>query len=327
MKRILLSALAGLGSLIPICSVANDTVGAQGAGGIEFKKTDDISMEKEVLTISHHRVRVEYEFINRTDHPITERIFFPMPFYSSDNSHCHSGHGGGPLEGFKVWANGKQAATLWTVRAKLPSGEDVTERLKKRGLSDRDIADFKGIVVPCGDENDDSVAVSGAARKSVDYGLKEVWYASYLYYWDQRFPPGSKIKVVHEYIPRIGTDSVRLGFQGESGIKSAQELIARVGRGAEAYCVDNGTYRAAQKSEQAQGESLRYAVVEYVLTTGANWSGPIKDFTLNLEKDGPTDVVSLCFEGKFRKKDSLTLTSHIENFVPKNDLQVLFLFP
>ncbi len=324
MKRILLSALVGSGLLMPICVVANDTVGAQGAGGIEFKKTDDISMEKEVLTISHSRVTVEYEFLNRTSHPITERIYFPMPSYGPDEARCNSGHGGGPLEGFVVTVDGKQIETSRTVRAVLPSGEDVTARLKKHGLSDQDIADYNGIDVLCEGENDDRDAVAEAKKKLARYGLKEAWYVSYVYYWDQTFPAGKRIKVTHEYVPRIGTDSGALNFQGEYGIKSADELAARVGD----FCADKGTFRAAVKSDQEYGGgALKHAVVEYVLTTGANWSGPIKDFTLNLVKDSPDDVVSLCFEGKFRKKDPLTLTSHIENFVPKNDLQVLFLFP
>ena len=153
-----------------------------------------------------------------------------MPFYSSDNSHCNSGHGGGPLEGFQVWVNDKEVETLWTVRAILPSGDDVTERLKKRGLSDQDIADYNGIVVLCEDENDDPDAVADAEKKLANYGLKQAWLVSYVYYWDQKFPPGKKIKVVHQYVPRIGTDSGRLVF-GEFGIKSAQELIARVQHG------------------------------------------------------------------------------------------------
>ena len=58
----------------PIIATANDTVGAVEAGGIEFKKTDEISMEKEVLTISSNLVRVEYEFLNKTTHPTLGRI-------------------------------------------------------------------------------------------------------------------------------------------------------------------------------------------------------------------------------------------------------------
>jgi hypothetical protein len=321
------NAILGLGLLIPVCTDANDTVGAEGAGGIEFKKTDEISMEKEVLTISPMRVRVEYEFINKTDHPITERIFFPMPYYSADNSRCNSGHGGGPLAGFQVWVNDKEIETSLRIRAILPSGEDVTDRLNKRGLSDQDIADYNGIDILCEDQNDDPDAVAQAEKKLADYGLKMPWNVSYVYYWDQTFPPGKRIKVAHDYTPRIGTDSGALSFDKKYGIKSAQELISRVQHGGvQTYCVDDGIFRAAQKGAEAQEDTVRYAVVEYVLTTGANWSGPIKDFTLNLEKGSPNDVVSLCFDGKFTKKDPLTLTSHIKNFVPKNDLQVLFIY-
>jgi hypothetical protein len=308
---------------------ANDTTGAVGAGGIEFKKTDEISMEKEVLTISADLVRVEYEFVNKTNHPIKERIFFPMPFYDADR--CSPGYFG-PIENFQVWVNGKKVNTLWSARARLRSGEDVTERLKNYGLTDKEIVEFHGETVPCGNDADDDVMANTARKSTLDWvklakeGVTKLWQASYVYYWDQEFPPAKTIHVAHEYFPFAGRDSATIDFvDPQWGIKNAKALASRFYN--YDLCITDGTYNAAKQAAKRSKLNTDHSVIEYVLTTGANWSGPIKDFTLNLKKGSKDAVVSLCFDGDFVKSDALTLSSHVRNFVPKKDLQILFLYP
>lgn len=61
---------------------ANDGFGALGAGGIIIGKTNDIAMAKEVLDISYDKIKVDYEFVNESNHDIIETIVFPMPPYS-----------------------------------------------------------------------------------------------------------------------------------------------------------------------------------------------------------------------------------------------------
>jgi hypothetical protein len=66
--------------------------------------------------------------------------------------------------------------------------------------------------------------------------------------------------------------------------------------------------------------------VKYILTTGANWAGPIKDFTLILKKESKDEIVSLCFDGKLKKQDDLTITSHENNFVPRKDIAAIYFY-
>lgn len=312
---------------------ANDGIGAIGLGGVQFRKTEDISMEKEVLTISVDKVRVEYEFFNKTDKPIHETILFPMPFYKFDFG-CSPEYSG-QLQQFKVWVNDKQLIPFRTVTAKLADGQDVTTRLRKIGLTDEDIAEYRGVTSGCGD-----VQISGNYAASVKKLSEEklatpaineiptpAWETAYVYHWDMTFPPKQIIRVAHEYRPFTG--SVAMGYEFTTNklddLFSKYENSVRIS-GDEDYCMTEGSIRLAKKIQERTNKPFVERVVKYVLTTGANWAGPIKDFTLNLKKRTSDEIVTLCFDGDFKKSDELTLSSHLKNFLPTKELEVKFYF-
>lgn len=312
--------------------MANDSIGYLGAGGIVFKKSEDISMEKETLTVSRHLVRVEYEFFNKTDKSIKETITFPMPFYGFDYG-CESKHSG-PLQQFKVWVDGVKVDTSRTVRARLSDGRDVTDNLRKLGFTDDDIAGFHGAEMDCGDfkmsskyaKQIDLLKKAGLVDVSQDQAPTPLWEASYVYYWKQEFPQTAKVHVVHEYKPFAGSGSGDINFNDPTTIHASPYELAD-------FCVNKELIESAKKYQKRMQKKHQFEthywheVIDYVLTTGANWSGPIKDFTLNLKKGTEDDIVSICFDGDFKKKDDLTLTTNIKNFLPRNDLKVLFYYP
>lgn len=316
---------------------ANDSVGhiyrgdPQSAGGIIFKKTNDISMEKEVLTISPNLIRVEYEFLNKTAKPIREEILFPMPYYNFIGKGCGNTYTG-KLEDFKLWVDGTEMPTLRHVQAKKFSGEDVTNLFHKLGFTDDDIANFGGTESAtrgCGPEGELSNPLQAPPiiAKNIDTLFDEDlvvdkeraypnWQVSNVYSWDLDFPPGHIVRVVHEYKPLI--------FSWMKFRTTNRNALAGFN---EPYCTDDGTFRVAQDINKRTKSPFGVGILNYVLTTGANWSGPIKDFTLNLRKENENQVFSLCFDGHFVKSDSLTLTSHIHNFVPTKDIALLYLYP
>jgi hypothetical protein len=325
---------------------ANDSIGYLGAGGIEFKKTQDISMEKEVLTISRKLIRVEYEFLNTTSKPIKETIVFPMPFYGFDAG-CSPMHSG-KLGGFKVWVNGILQNTSRTVRARL-KGNDVTTRLRELGFADEDIAEYRGVDGGCGmDEH----PPQGVFAKNIDVLVKDglmnyfvenehaefptyismpLWESAYFYSWEQVFPPNAIVRVAHEYVPFTGSINGLYSFIDVSSFKKDKDGEGLVKN----FCITDGTIRAGKNIQehittgafQIPIEGLRREAVNYILTTGANWAGPIKDFTLNLKKESKNEIVSLCFDdGQFKKSDELTISSHIKNFVPKSDISAIFFY-
>lgn len=321
-------------SLNSVYCLANDTVGAIALGGVEYKKTEGISMEKESLTISVDKVRVEYEFLNTTDKPIQETILFPMPLFGFDYG-CSPEYSGG-LQQFKVWINGEPIIPAKTIIAKLPDGADVTSRLKEAGLNDNDIAEYRGVESACGD-----MQISGnfavnlqklREEKLVDQVVDEhptpLWMVGHIYHWQATFPPKRLTRVVHEYRPFTGAVAMGYEFTTDktADLFSKYEYSVRVS-GDESYCMADGAVRLAMQIQRGTNKPFVARTVQYVLTTGANWAGPIKDFSLNLKKRATDEIVTLCFDGEFKKTGDLTLTAHKINFLPTKELDVKFYFP
>ncbi|MDH4284407.1 MAG: DUF4424 domain-containing protein [Gallionellaceae bacterium] len=313
---------------------ANDSIGAIGVGGIEFKKTDEISMEKEVLTIGVDKVRVEYDFLNKTDKTISETVLFPMPLYDFDYG-CSPEYSG-QLQQFRVQINNQDVYPDKTIIAKLKDGTDVTAKLRKIGLDDKDIAEYRGVDSKCGEVNmsgkyADKIKIL-FAENLVDQVSEGAfvpgWRVAYIYYWKMTFPPMKIIHVAHEYRPFTGT--VAMGYEfatNKNGdVFSKFENSAKIS-GDEDYCMDDGAVRLATKIQKIANKPFVSRTVKYILSTGANWAGPIKEFTLNIKKRSKDEIVTLCFDGDFKKSNDLTLSSYIKNFLPTKEINVKFYFP
>jgi len=88
--------------------------------------------------------------------------------------------------------------------------------------------------------------------------------------------------------------------------------------------------KTAAKLEKAAndqtGPYFMESWISYVLTTGANWGGPIKHFKLTVDKGSPKNYVSFCGEG-VRKVGPTTFEMTAEDFYPQKDLDFLLLVP
>jgi hypothetical protein len=62
--------------------------------------------------------------------------------------------------------------------------------------------------------------------------------------------------------------------------------------------------------------------IGYVLSSGANWKGSIKDFRLVVDKGKPESLVSFCAEG-VNKISPTQFEMKKTNFEPKDDLNIL----
>jgi hypothetical protein len=66
--------------------------------------------------------------------------------------------------------------------------------------------------------------------------------------------------------------------------------------------------------------------ISYVLTTGANWAGPIKTFTLVVDKGESDNYVSFCGTD-VKKTGPTTFEMTATDFYPEKDLDILLLVP
>ena len=61
-----------------------------------------------------------------------------------------------------------------------------------------------------------------------------------------------------------------------------------------------------------------------MLRTGANWSGPIKEFRLVVDKGDPDNLVSFCGD-RPRRISPTQMEVKLTNYTPEGDLSVLIL--
>jgi hypothetical protein len=127
------------------------------------------------------------------------------------------------------------------------------------------------------------------------------------YYWTQKFPAGRSIVVEHSYTPALWQS-----FAPEP----SPEATAR-------YCIDVGTRKSIAAVARADRSRLYFANgLHYILKTARNWSGPIGDFHLTIDKGDTRNVVSLCGDG-LKKTGPTRFELRKKEFVPDRDLAVL----
>jgi len=325
--------LALLASLSATPALANDTTAELKTGGLEYTRSGEISMEEETLYVSPKQVRVDYVFRNTADKPIETYVAFPMPDI-----------GGGPEQnvdagdtesdnflGFTVTQDGASITPTLQQRVYVadidmtdvvaaagvpmnPQSQRAREALSK--LPEETLADWqtRGLIIP--DIFDD-----GSGMKT-EYA--PMWTLKSAYYWKTRFDVGKDIKVSHTYRPSVG-GTVATTFLDEND----QPKGERFEEYKKKFCVDDAFVKLARQSNESMRAGDPYLVenwISYVLTTGANWYGPIKKFTLIVDKGEQDNFVSFCGDG-VKKTGPMTFEMTTADFYPEKDLDILLLVP
>jgi len=148
------------------------------------------------------------------------------------------------------------------------------------------------------------------------------WTLKSTYYWQQTFAAQQELVIDHRYVPSVGSlgrDRARQDWAKEGDVES--RYLRR-------YCPSPkllaGIEKATRAAKEAQAIAFSEQRIEYILKTGANWDGPIKDFTLTVDKGDAKNVISFC--GDDVKKISPTQFQwHATDFTPTQDLYVLIL--
>lgn len=301
-----------LGAMIfASCADANDSTARAGAGGLELLKTENIQMVSEVLEVSTSKVRVTYHFLNTSDHDIKTTVAFPMPAFDSNPERDDNQR---PLDSFQIFVNGEKVSVNKN-RVFLINNLDVTDRLRKIGLSDELIFDprFKCMQDYLDSDHNNGCPLATEqfhAIQKLDAKTDGIWQIQETAYWEQTFPAGKEIEVVHEYKPFVGWNPDGT-LPGNATVTDG--------------CLDDRTLKAIKrKIRESDSGPVVLEDVEYILGTGRNWRGPIKNFKLVVKKESPDDIVSLCFPGKPVKTSATTIEFSQSNFVPQDKLLVLF---
>ena len=273
-------------------------------------------MQSEDLHISEKQIRVHYKFKNTTAQDITETVLFPLPIVPavtvSDFADTK-----GLVNSFRIYADGKPVRPQAHVRAYFErrngSLVDVTADLKKCGLSDQELM-HPWTKKQDGEKIDSKIGACRSAKVqsmlSKQTDELSYWSSQIIYSWKQTFKAGSVTEIKHQYTPLVGG-----GFLPSLKAKDSKAFI-------DEYCMDENFLK---NFKTVEGGSKVYHYLGYVLTTGANWAKPIGKFTLTIDRE-PNTVISLCWDKSLRKVGPNRFQAVKENFLPKKDLDIIFVY-
>jgi hypothetical protein len=326
MKR----AIAGVALLLAGPALANDTAAELTTGGLVFVVNEDIKMVSEDLYISAKEIRVRYQFRNEGEADQRVLVAFPLPDIEANHWSplALPSEDQDNLFGFKTIIDGvpvetelydyafaagiERSAELRALDIPLmPNAEAAREATN--ALSDEDKARLfrLGLLV--------------SERYDAGQGWQEdywpIWTYRASYAFEADFPAGELVEIEHSYTPSVG-GTAGVAFMGEpyEGHDPKAEYI-------EKFCIDDSFVRAVQrtmKPGEPWSAPFTESWISYILTTGANWNGPIGSFRLTIDKGAPDNLVSFCGEG-VTKTGPTTFVMERTDYFPGEDLHILIL--
>ncbi len=311
---------------------ANDSTAELATGGLIFVHNDNVEMVAEDLSIAAKEVSVRYRFFNKSDQDVTVLVAFPMPeirVAEPDQDIALPTEDPVNFLAFTTAVNGKPVAIEVEQRV-IAAGLDRTQLLRTLGIPlaphlqvtndalDRLPRDKRDQLLRLGlaeiEESDDG--------KGVQKHLAPRWALNTTFYWEQTFPARAETAIEHRYQPSVGeTVQTSLGDPAAMQEDWFEEYRDK-------YCIDKDFLAALERARRAarsrNGAPFSEQRIAYILKTGANWSGPIRDFRLVVDKGDADSLVSFCGED-VKKIGPTRFEMRKINFTPEDDFAVLIL--
>ena len=296
-------------------ALANDSEAGLSAGGlvVELRQNDRIEMQAEDLRISPDLVSVDYTFFNHGAQDATITIAFPMPEVAVEPGFNIAYYQGWEEDAdalsFTVLADGQPVATTAQRRAFM-GDQDVTDRILAAGLPLNPLAAAAALAAD---------SPRAAALGPLYAEDAPAWVLRTVHHWPQTFPAGRVLRLTQSYRPISGGAII-----GADDIDPADPYWAQ-------YCPDPDFLTAARTlmRRTSGDQEFPYGLtrsVDYILTTGANWRGPIGDFRLTVEKPSAEALVSFCAT-RVTKTSPTTFEVRHKDFTPTEDLHILWVVP
>jgi hypothetical protein len=309
-------------ALSSAAALANDSAAQIGVGGLALIRNDSVRLDSEDLTIARQRVTVAYRFTNGSTQDVETLVAFPLPDQTFDVE--------APVVDFadkldfRTTVDGAPVKYDIVLRATL-AGQDITQRLASLGLPILPAHDaFDKVVNALPEATRETLAAEGLIADDGSDGVQRLWVGKWTVATAvtrrQIFPAGRSIRVEHSYVPYVGGS---VGGYLDPQYRSDEDFAARRNR----YCIDDA-FLAGLDRRMAEGKrraaGFRYGEVwlTYLLSPGANWAGPIRDFHLIVDKGDPQALVSFCGQG-VKRLDATRFEMRATDFTPKRDLDVL----
>ena len=307
---------------------ANDTAAELSVGGLIFKKSNSVSIESEDLTITPDAVTVRYRFVNRSPKSVTLTVAFPLPDIDLSEAANFAIPVGDSMNfvGFETKIDGKPAVFKLHQHARL-GDKDVSASLKEFGIP----------FLPLGDLRSRIAALPDTARtKLIDQGLMVQsgsnergqplydagWTVSTSAVREQTFEPGRPVEVEHRYRTSLGMSFDTVLRKGSRQNKAFAKEVQRYRK---EFCVNDRFLADLDKlagASEANTQKVQERRISYVLKTGANWAGPIKQFRLVVDAGKPGRLTSFCAPN-IKRVSPTVWEARAENFTPTENLKIL----
>jgi hypothetical protein len=309
-------------------SRANDSSAELAVGGLVFTRNADVSIESEDLTITPDTVTVRYVFLNQSPSPVTLTVAFPLPDLDlADGANLALPAGDSVnFVGFSTKVDGKPINFTINQRAFLDS-KDVTAALRDMGIPFLPVGAAQLKINELPRQTRDRAVAAGLLLQSGTNDKGEplydpAWTLKTSVVREQTFPPGKPVSVEHRYRTSVG-----LSFDTvlREGLRQKKALDSEVQRYKTKYCILDDFLKAVDKlagSGEANKANILERRISYVLKTGANWAGPIKNFRLVVDKGQPDRIVSFCGDG-VKKISATAFEMRASDFTPTRDLNII----
>jgi hypothetical protein len=309
---------------------ANDSAAELSTGGLTFTRSAEISMESEDLMISPDLVTVRYAFRNNAANPMNITVAFPLPDIELADADTTSIPMNDPVNfvGFQTKVDGKPVKLSIHQRAVLGT-KDVTTMLHGLAVPLLPVGGQQGRLAELPQTVRDRLIEEGLLVQS---GTNEQGRPLYQATWtvktsavrQQRFAPNRVTTVEHRYRPSVGISQDTVLRKSLRQNKGMEGEIARYRND---YCVGPAFLGAVDKlagAPEANTGKLQERRIAYLLKTGANWAGPIKDFRMVVDRQKPEQLVSFCAMNLPMKAISPTaMEVSAKDFTPDKDLRIL----
>ncbi|MGE0036628.1 MAG: DUF4424 domain-containing protein [Xanthobacteraceae bacterium] len=311
---------------------ANDSSAELSTGGLIFVQNPDVEMRSEDLFISAREVHVRYRFFNSSPRDVTVLVAFPMPeiqVHGPDEIISVPTEDAENFLAFATTVNGQPVATKVEQRV-TAVGIDRTQLLRSLAvpLAPHLPTTNEALARLPADKWQDFLRLGIAEIEEYDTGrgmqkhLAPRWGLNTTFYWEQTFPGLAEVVIEHRYKPSVGeTVQTALGAPNESTEPWYEEYKAK-------YCLDDEFLATVDRARRATnsrgGAPYSEQRIDYILRTGANWSGPIRDFRLVVDKGEPDSLVSFCGED-VKKISDTQFEMRRADYTPDGNLSVLIL--
>lgn len=314
-----IGCLVGLLGLAGGPAAANDSQAAFGLGGLTLVHSADIRMDSEVLSISEERITVDYVFTNASSRDVDTLVAFPLP--DVDNGiEVFTPDYVNELD-FRTVIDGQPAA-LELVQIARFGGRDITARLQRLGVPPMPVGTFDAAINALDPATRQAMIAEGLIEEYGSDGKQTLWAA----HWTtatsvtrrQIFPAGRSVSVSHSYKPFTGGS---VGGRLEPDNRKTREFAEARTK----YCIDDAFIQGFDRKRAAAAKTGSYhgeTWISYVLTSGANWKGPIGQFRMIVDKGHPDALISYCATG-VRKTGPTRFEVAYQNYVPRQDIHIL----